>query len=387
MSDLQINGPLTRRLPNTTHRNHKNNMLRLLRRTVQQPLLCRTMAGVSEGAVIGPSTTELTVREALNSAMDEEMTRDESVFLLGEEVAQYQGAYKVSKGLWEKYGDKRVIDTPITESGFTGLAIGAAYKDLRPIVEFMTFNFSMQAIDQIVNSAAKQFYMSAGTTPVPIVFRGPNGVAAGVGAQHSQCFAAWYGSVPGLKVVAPYSAADARGLMKAAIRDDNPVVILENELMYGVSFPVDAEVMDPDYTIPFGLAKVEREGTDVTITAFSRQVGFALDAAAVLAEQGISAEVINLRSIRPLDRDTIINSVKKTSRLVTVEEGWPQSGLGAEICGIMMESDAFDYLDAPVERVTGADVPMPYAQNLEISAAPAVNDIVFAATKACSTNL
>ena len=366
-------------------------MLQLMRRTagVAAPTLrlSRGMAGVAESTVIDSSTTELTVREALNSALDEEMTRDESVFLLGEEVAQYQGAYKVSKGLWEKYGDKRVIDTPITESGFTGLAIGAAYKDLRPIVEFMTFNFSMQAIDQIVNSAAKQFYMSAGTTPVPIVFRGPNGVAAGVGAQHSQCFAAWYGSVPGLKVVAPYSAEDARGLMKAAIRDDNPVVVLENELMYGVSFPVGPEVMDPDFTIPFGVAKVEREGTDVTITAFSRQVGFALQAAEVLAEQGISAEVINLRSIRPLDRDSIINSVKKTSRLVTVEEGWPQCGLGAEICGIMMESDAFDYLDAPVERVTGADVPMPYAQNLEIAAVPAVKDIVFAAAKACGTEL
>ena len=322
------------------------------------------------------------MREALNSAMDEEMTRDEAVFLLGEEVAQYQGAYKVSKGLWEKYGDKRVIDTPITEAGFTGLAVGAAYKDLRPIVEFMTFNFSMQAIDQIVNSAAKQFYMSAGTTPVPIVFRGPNGVAAGVGAQHSQCFAAWYGSVPGLKVVAPYSAEDARGLLKAAIRDPNPVVVLENELMYGVSFPVSEECMDPDFVIPFGKAKVEREGKDVTITAFSRQVGFALDAAETLAGMGIDAEVINLRSIRPLDRETIIESVKKTGRLVTTEEGWPQSGLGAEICGIMMESDAFDYLDAPVERVTGADVPMPYAQNLEIAAVPAIDDIVFAAQKA-----
>jgi len=338
------------------------------------PVLRRSMAS--------SAVTELTVREALNSAMDEEMTRDEAVFLLGEEVAQYQGAYKVSKGLWEKYGDKRVIDTPITESGFTGLAIGAAYKDLRPIVEFMTFNFSMQAIDQIVNSAAKQFYMSAGTTPVPIVFRGPNGVAAGVGAQHSQCFAAWYGSVPGLKVVAPYSAEDARGLLKAAIRDPNPVVVLENELMYGVSFPVSEECMDPDFVIPFGKAKVEREGKDVTITAFSRQVGFALDAAETLAGMGIDAEVINLRSIRPLDRETIIESVKKTGRLVTTEEGWPQSGLGAEICGIMMESDAFDYLDAPVERVTGADVPMPYAQNLEIAAVPAIDDIVFAAQKA-----
>ena len=354
---------------------HQINMLsRMIRMSATTPVLRRSMAS--------SAITELTVREALNSAMDEEMTRDEAVFLLGEEVAQYQGAYKVSKGLWEKYGDKRVIDTPITEAGFTGLAVGAAYKDLRPIVEFMTFNFSMQAIDQIVNSAAKQFYMSAGTTPVPIVFRGPNGVAAGVGAQHSQCFAAWYGSVPGLKVVAPYSAEDARGLLKAAIRDPNPVVVLENELMYGVSFPVSEECMDPDFVIPFGKAKVEREGKDVTITAFSRQVGFALDAAETLAGMGIDAEVINLRSIRPLDRETIIESVKKTGRLVTTEEGWPQSGLGAEICGIMMESDAFDYLDAPVERVTGADVPMPYAQNLEIAAVPAIDDIVFAAQKA-----
>lgn len=334
------------------------------------------------------SAKEMTVREALNSAMDEEMAREEKVFLMGEEVAQYNGAYKVSKGLWEKYGDKRVIDTPITEMGFTGLAIGAAYKDLRPIVEFMTFNFSMQAIDQIVNSAAKQFYMSAGTTPVPIVFRGPNGVAMGVGAQHSQCFAAWYGSCPGLKVVSPYSAEDARGLLKAAIRDDNPVVVLENELMYGVSFPMTDEALDEDFVIPFGVAKIERPGTDVTITAFSRQVGFALEAAEVLASQhGISAEVINLRSIRPLDRDSIIKSVVKTNRLVTVEEGWPQSGLGAEICGIMMESEAFDYLDAPVERVTGADVPMPYARNLEVAAVPSVDDIVYAATKACGTKL
>ena len=351
-------------------------------------LLARALSSTGGKSQSSTTTTEMTVRDALNSAMDEEMARSEAVFLMGEEVAQYNGAYKVSKGLWEKYGDKRVIDTPITEMGFTGLAIGAAYKDLRPIVEFMTFNFSMQAIDQIVNSAAKQFYMSAGTTPVPIVFRGPNGVAMGVGAQHSQCFAAWYGSCPGLKVVAPYSAEDARGLLKSAIRDDNPVVFLENELMYGVSFPVTDYVLDKDFTLPFGVAKIERPGTDITITAFSRQVGFSLEAAEVLQEQhGISAEVINLRSIRPLDRDAIIQSVVKTHRLVTVEEGWPQSGLGAEICGIMMESEAFDYLDAPVERVTGADVPMPYARNLEVAAVPSVDDIVYAAVKAMGTEL
>jgi pyruvate dehydrogenase E1 component beta subunit len=360
-----------------------------IRRSAPRALRTTTLTrALSSAEAAASPTTEMTVRDALNSAMDEEMEREESVFLMGEEVAQYNGAYKVSKGLWEKYGDKRVIDTPITEMGFTGLAIGAAYKDLRPIVEFMTFNFSMQAIDQIVNSAAKQFYMSAGTTPVPIVFRGPNGVAMGVGAQHSQCFAAWYGSCPGLKVVAPYSAEDARGLLKSAIRDDNPVVFLENELMYGVSFPVTDDVLDKDFTVPFGVAKIERPGTDVTITAFSRQVGFSLEAAEVLQEQhGISAEVINLRSIRPLDRDAIIQSVVKTNRLVTVEEGWPQSGLGAEICGIMMESEAFDYLDAPVERVTGADVPMPYARNLEVAAVPSVDDIVHAAVKAVGTEL
>lgn len=324
------------------------------------------------------ATIDMTVREAINQAIDEEMERDENVFILGEEVAQYQGAYKVTKGLHQKYGDKRVIDTPITEAGFTGLAIGAAYKDLRPIVEFMTFNFSMQAIDQVVNSAAKQYYMSAGTIPCPVVFRGPNGNAAGTAAQHSQCFAAWYSSCPGLKVVAPYSSEDAKGLMKAAVRDPNPVLVLEHELMYGVSFPMSDEAQSKDFVIPFGQAKIEKEGTDVTIVTFSKMVGLGLEAAEVMATKGVSVEVINLLSIRPLDRDTIINSVKKTGRVISIETGWPQCGIGSEISAILMESDAFNYLDAPFERVTGADIPMPYATDLENAALPQVEDVVAA---------
>eukprot|EP00510_Aplanochytrium_minuta_P003450 CAMPEP_0184013378 /NCGR_PEP_ID=MMETSP0954-20121128/4982_1 /TAXON_ID=627963 /ORGANISM="Aplanochytrium sp, Strain PBS07" /LENGTH=330 /DNA_ID=CAMNT_0026293565 /DNA_START=300 /DNA_END=1292 /DNA_ORIENTATION=- len=329
----------------------------------------------------------MTVREALNSAIDEEMERDEDVFVLGEEVAQYQGAYKITKGLFQKYGEERVIDTPITEMGFTGLAVGAAYKGLRPVVEYMTFNFSMQAIDQIINSAAKQLYMTGGTMNVPIVFRGPNGAAAGVGAQHSQCYGAWYAHCPGLKVVMPYSAEDARGLMKAAIRDPNPVVVLENELLYGVEFPISQEALDPNFTIPFGKAKVEREGSDVSIITISRTVQFSLEAADILAkEDGINVEVINLRSLRPLDRNAVIESAKKTGRVVSVEEGWPQHGIGAEICALMFESEAFDYLDAPVERVTGADVPMPYAQNLEKLALPSVEDIVAAVRRTTYRN-
>ncbi|KAF1330784.1 Pyruvate dehydrogenase e1 component subunit beta, partial [Globisporangium splendens] len=362
-------------------------------RATQSAVLRRTMATVS---------SEMTVRDALNTAMDEELERDEKVFLLGEEVAKYNGAYKVSKGLWDKYGDKRIIDTPITEAGFTGLAIGAAYHDTKPIVEFMTFNFAMQAIDHIINSAAKQYYMSAGDINVPIVFRGSNGAAAGVddafcanyalvlflvAAQHSQCFAAWYGSVPGLKVVVPYDAEDARGLLKAAIRDPNPVVVLENELMYGVSFPVSEEAQSKDFVLPIGKAKIMKAGTDVTIVAFSRMVGYALEAAAELAKEGIDAEVINLRSIRPFDRESIINSVKKTNRIVSVEEGWGQHGIGAEIAGIIMETDAFDYLDAPLERVTGTDVPMPYAENLEKLCLPQVEDIIAAAKRATSRKL
>lgn len=330
----------------------------------------------------------MTCREALNSAIDEELDRDENVFVIGEEVAQYDGAYKVTKGLYDKYGDKRIVDTPITEAGFTGLATGAAFAGLRPIAEFMTFNFSMQAIDHIVNSAAKTYYMSGGQINVPIVFRGPNGASAGVGAQHSQCFAAWYGSVPGLKVVSPYDVEDCRGLLKAAIRDDNPVVCLENELMYNVTFDnISDEVMDPDFVLPFGKAKVMREGTDVTIVAHSRPVSFCLQAAEILAQEGISCEVINLRSIRPLDRHTITESVKKTNRLVTVEGGWPTFGIGAEVCAAIFESDAFEYLDAPVHRVSGADVPTPYAENLEQKAFPAVDDVVTAARASVQRSL
>lgn len=320
----------------------------------------------------------MSVREAINQGIDEEMAKDESIFILGEEVAQYQGAYKITKGLYEKYGEKRVIDTPITEMGFTGLAIGAAYKDLKPIVEFMTVNFAMQAIDQIVNSAAKQFYMSAGNVTCPIVFRGPNGFSAGTAAQHSQCFAAWYSHVPGLKVVAPYSSEDAKGLIKAAIRDPNPVMVLEHELMYGVSFPMSDAAQKDDFVIDIGKAKIEREGSDVTVISFSKTVGLALEAAAVMSERGISVEVINLRSLRPLDRKAIINSTKKTGRVVSLEQGWPQCGVGSEIAAILMETDAFNYLDAPMERVTGADVPMPYAVDLEIAALPQVHDVVAA---------
>mmetsp|Transcript_20421 Transcript_20421/g.35445 ORF Transcript_20421/g.35445 Transcript_20421/m.35445 type:complete len:354 (-) Transcript_20421:169-1230(-) len=333
----------------------------------------QTSASMAKGRTM--ATIQVPIREAINMAIDEEMTRDEKVFIIGEEVAQYNGAYKVTKGLFQKYGAKRVIDTPITEMGIAGLATGAAYKGLRPIVEFMTFNFSMQAIDHVVNSAAKQFYMSGGDMNVPIVFRGPNGAAAGVAAQHSQCFAAWYSSVPGLKVVAPWSAEDAKGLMKAAIRDENPVVVLENELLYGTPFPLSDEAQDKDFVIPFGKAKIEREGKDVSIITFSKSVGTSLEVAKNLEAEGISVEVINLRSLRPLDREAIVNTVKKTNRLVTVEEGWPQCGIGAEIAAIIMESQAFDYLDAPVERITGADVPMPYTQNLERLALPQVEDI------------
>lgn len=312
----------------------------------------------------------------MNTAMDEEMARDETVFILGEEVAKYNGAYKITKDLLDKYGEKRVVDTPITEMGFTGIAVGAALAGLRPICEFMTFNFAMQAIDQIVNSAAKTYYMSGGNVPCPVVFRGPNGAAAGVGAQHSQDFAAWYGSIPGLKVVSPYSAEDCKGLLKAAIRDPNPVVFLENEMLYGLSFPMSAEAMKDDFLLPIGKAKVELEGSDVTIVAHSIMVGRSLEAAEKLAKEGIKAEVINLRSIRPLDIGTIIKSVKKTNRLITVEGGFPQFGVGSEICAQVVESEAWDYLDAPVERITGADVPTPYAANLEAHAFPDADVIV-----------
>jgi pyruvate dehydrogenase E1 component beta subunit len=317
------------------------------------------------------------VREALRDAMAEEMRRDPSVFLMGEEVAEYQGAYKVSQGLLEEFGAKRVIDTPITEYGFTGMGVGAAMAGLRPIVEFMTFNFAMQAIDHIINSAAKTLYMAGGQLGCPIVFRGPNGAAARVAAQHSQCYASWYAHCPGLKVVSPWSAADAKGLLKSAIRDPNPVIFLENEVLYGQSFQVPT---DPEWVVPIGKAKIVRRGDAVTITAFSRMVGVALIAAEELAKQGIEAEVIDLRSIRPLDVDTIVESVKRTNRLVSVEEGWPFAGIGSELAAVAMEH-AFDWLDAPVARVHGADVPMPYAANLEKLALPQVENIIEAAKR------
>jgi pyruvate dehydrogenase E1 component beta subunit len=298
---------------------------------------------------------------------------------MGEEVAVYQGAYKVSQGLLEEFGDKRVIDTPITEHGFAGTAVGAAFAGLKPIVEFMTFNFAMQAMDHIINSAAKTLYMSGGKLGCPIVFRGPNGAAARVAAQHSQCFASWYMHVPGLKVIAPYSAGDAKGLLKSAIRDPNPVIFLENEILYGQSFDVPD---DPEHLVPIGKARIARRGKDVTIAAFSIMVGHALKAAETLAGEGIDAEVIDLRTLRPLDTETIVNSVKKTNRLVTVEEGWPVAGVGAELSALIMEQ-AFDWLDAPVARVAGADVPMPYAANLEKLALPQPETIV-AAAKAVS---
>ena len=326
----------------------------------------------------GP-TVSLSVREALRDAMAEEMRADGDVFLMGEEVAQYQGAYKVSQGLLDEFGDKRVIDTPITEIGFTGVGVGAAFAGLKPIVEFMTFNFAMQAIDHIINSAAKTLYMSGGQMGCPIVFRGANGAASRVGAQHSQCYASWYAHCPGLKVVSPRSAADAKGLLKSAIRDPNPVVFLENELLYGSSFDVPD---DPDFTVPIGKAKIERAGSDVTIVAFSIMVGKALEAAEALAAEGIEAEVINLRSLRPLDTETIINSVMKTNRLVSVEEGWPFAGMGAEMAALMMDQ-AFDYLDAPVARVCGEDIPMPYAANLEALALPQPDHISAAAKSVC----
>lgn len=322
--------------------------------------------------------TIITVREALNQAMSSEMRRDSKVFVMGEEVGQYQGAYKVTQNLLQEFGADRIIDTPITEHGFTGIAIGAAFAGLRPIVEFMTFNFAMQAFDQIVNSAAKTNYMSGGLLGCPIVFRGPNGAAARVAAQHSQNYAALYSHIPGLKVIAPYDAEDARGLLISAIRDDNPVIFLENEIMYGKSF----EVQDKILPIEIGKAKIVREGKDVTITAFSIQVEMALAAAEILSTQGISVEVIDLRTISPLDEEAIITSVKKTNRLVSVEEGWFFAGIGVTISAIVMQQ-AFDYLDAPVGIVSGVNVPLPYAENLEKLALPTVEKIVEAVKKAC----
>ena len=320
----------------------------------------------------GTKMVRTTVRDALRDAMAEEMRRDEAVFLIGEEVAQYQGAYKVSRELLQEFGDKRVVDTPITEHGFAGLGVGAAMAGLKPIVEFMTFNFAMQAIDHIINSAAKTLYMSGGQIRADIVFRGPNGAASRVGAQHSQDYSAWYAQVPGLKVLAPYDAADAKGLLKAAIRDPNPVVFLEHEMMYGIEF--DVPEMD-DWVVPIGKARVRREGTDVTITAHSRMVGFALQAAEQLAGEGISCEVVDLRTLRPLDHETIVESVKKTSRLVSAEEGWGPMGVGAEVVARVIEH-AFDYLDAPPLRVHQEDVPLPYAANLEVLSLPGVDKII-----------
>ena len=348
--------------------------------TADTTALPKRVARVAEPEVpAGTQMVKQTVREALRDAMAEEMRRDPNVLLLGEEVAEYQGAYKVSQGLLDEFGAKRIVDTPITEYGFTGLGVGAAMAGLRPIVEFMTWNFAMQAIDHIINSAVKTRYMSGGEISSPIVFRGPNGAAARVAAQHSQEYSPWYSHCPGLKVIAPYSAADAKGLLKAAVRDPNPVVFLENEVLYGQSFEVPK--LD-DFVLPIGRAKILREGKDVTITAFSLMVDRAVKAAEKLAEQGIEAEVIDLRTLRPLDLETIVESVKKTNRVVSVEEGWPQCGIGSEIAAVMMEQ-AFDWLDAPVHRVTGKDVPMPYAANLERMALPQVEDVVAAAKAVC----
>ncbi|MGB8075727.1 MAG: pyruvate dehydrogenase complex E1 component subunit beta, partial [Pseudolabrys sp.] len=327
----------------------------------------------------GTEMVTMTMREALRDAMAEEMRRDKDVFVMGEEVAEYQGAYKVTQGLLQEFGARRVIDTPITEHGFAGLGIGAALAGLKPVVEFMTFNFAMQAIDQLINSAAKTLYMSGGQMGCQIVFRGPNGVAARVAAQHSQDYSAWYSHVPGLKVISPSTAADAKGLLKAAIRDLNPVIFLENEILYGHSSPVPK--LD-DFVLPIGKAKIARPGNDVTIVSWSMGMNYALKAAEKLASEGIDAEVIDLRTLKPMDTDTIVASVQKTARLVTVEEGWQQSGVGAEIAARVMER-AFDYLDAPVARVSGKDVPMPYAANLEKLALPSVVEVVEAAKAVC----
>lgn len=324
------------------------------------------------------TTVTQTMREALRDAMAEEMRRDKDVFLMGEEVAQYQGAYKISQGLLEEFGDKRVIDTPITEQGFAGIGVGAAMAGLRPIVEFMTFNFAMQAIDQIVNSAAKTLYMSGGQLGCPIVFRGPNGAAARVAAQHSQCYSAWYAHVPGLKVVAPSNPADAKGLLKSAIRDPNPVLVLENEILYGAHGPVPKG----EWLVPIGKARIARVGVHVTIVSFARGMVYALEAAEQLAGEGIEAEVIDLRTLRPLDLETVLLSVRKTNRLVTVEEAWPVCSVGSEICA-QVAMQAFDYLDAPPAKVSGADVPMPYAANLEKLALPSVAQVIEAAKSVC----
>jgi pyruvate dehydrogenase E1 component beta subunit len=345
------------------------------KRTEPAPTPAPPLAVAEPDVPEGTEMVTMTVREALRDAMAEEMRRDPDVFVMGEEVAEYQGAYKVTQGLLQEFGARRVVDTPITEHGFAGLGVGAGFAGLKPIVEFMTFNFAMQAIDHLINSAAKTLYMSGGQMGCSIVFRGPNGPAARVGAQHSQDYSAWYSHIPGLKVIAPYSAADAKGLLKAAIRDPNPVIFLENEILYGHAFPVPK--LD-DYVLPIGKAKIARAGKDVTIVAWSMGMTYALKAAEELAKDGIEAEVIDLRTLRPMDMQTVIASVKKTGRMVTVEEGWPQNGVGGEIAARVM-AEAFDYLDAPVMRVSGRDVPMPYAANLEKLALPSVAEVVEAA--------
>lgn len=356
-------------------------------RTIRQAGLYQSMRMGSQirsaSSESGPKT--MTVRDALNAALAEELDKDDDVFIMGEEVALYNGAYKITRGLLDRFGERRIIDTPITEMGFTGLAVGASLAGLKPVVEFMTFNFAMQSIDHIINSAAKTFYMSGGTQPCNITFRGPNGAAAGVAAQHSQDYAAWYGSIPGLKVISPYSAEDYRGLIKAAIRDPNPVVFLENEISYNDHFEMSEESLSPDFVLPIGKAKIEREGSDITMVSHSRNVKYCLDAAEQLEkEYGVKAEVINLRSIKPLDVPTIVESVKKTNHLITVEAGFPAFGVGSEIVAQVMESDAFDYLDAPVERVTGCEVPTPYAKELEDFAFPDPPTILRAARKVLS---
>lgn len=367
---------------------HKNNLFKDTRHNFST--LLKDMKSKAESNIEVPTAFteyftdgQVTVRGALNLALFEEFERNSKLFLLGEEVAQYNGAYKISKGLWNKYGDERVIDTPITEMGFTGVGIGAALNGLYPIVEFMSFNFSMQAIDQIVNSAGKLHYMSGGKISVPITFRGCNGAAKAVAAQHSQDFSSWYSSVPGLKVFAVYDHIDARECLAAAIRDPDPCVVLENEIMYGAKFAVNDEWFDPNHSIAqIGKARMMQNGNDITICSHARMVQFALEATKQLENDGYSVELINMRSLRPFDRDTLLNSVKKTNRLVYVEEGWPQCGIAAEACALVMESDAFDYLDAPVERVCGTDVPMPYCPSLEEMVLPSANDIYNAAKRA-----
>lgn len=337
------------------------------------------------GADVHRPITRMTVRDALNAALDEELARDERVFIMGEEVAEFDGAYKITRGLWKKYGDKRLIDTPITEAGFCGIAIGAALLGLKPICEFMTFNFSMQAIDRIVNGAAKNLYMSAGRYPVPILFRGPNGNAKGLAAQHSQCFAAWYMSTPGLKVLSPATCEDYRGCLKTAVRDPDPVVMLESELLYNTEFPVSDRAMDKDYQIPFGKAKVEKPGEHITLVTHGQAYVYTLQAAERLAGEGIQAEVINLRSLRPLDWETVFKSIGKTHRLMTVELGWPRCGVGAEIVATVMENPVYFQLDAPALRCTGIDVPMPYSEKIEYECTPKDHHIAEYAKRVCGT--